>query len=81
MSKFRIGKLFRMAGLGYETLILDDMSADEKEVTLFANSIRGTFLAEALGRLIDPEWYEQNKRDMEELGKLGMTFDRRKNYS
>lgn len=66
----RIGKLFRMSGLGYETLIIDNgYSEDEQEIIVFANSIRGTFLAKALGRVLDKDWYEQNEEDIEMLTK------------
>lgn len=75
MSKLRVGKLFRLAGADYETLIDVSLSPDEKEVVLFANRIRGTFLAQALGRLIDPGWYEQNKKDIEQLTRDNLQKD------
>lgn len=61
----RIGKLFRLSGVGYETLILSDTSEDDRLITHFANSIKGSLLAKALGKALDEAWYEQNKKDIE----------------
>ena len=66
-KSIRVGKLFRLAGAGYETMITKTYDDDELKLLDFANSIKGTELAKHLGFLIDKEWYIKNAEDIESL--------------
>lgn len=59
----RYGKAFRMRGIGHETLCVTQMSHDERRFYEIVNAMSPEDAA-VLGRICDPEWYDQNDKDI-----------------
>ena len=67
----RYGKAFRLRGSGYETLnISQNQTQEEERFWEIVNTMKPEDAA-VVGHIVDPEWYEQNEKDIQLLeGKL-----------